>query len=60
MKHIIARHLTVKFGASRWLLGLSVGIAATLGAPLTAIGQTAAASSGGLEEIVVTANKLNA
>jgi iron complex outermembrane receptor protein len=60
MKHIIARHLTVKFGASRWLLGLSVGIAATLGAPLTAIGQTAVAGSGGLEEIVVTANKLNA
>jgi outer membrane receptor protein involved in Fe transport len=38
----------------------SVGIVATLAQiPLSALGQTAASSSGGLEEIVVTANKLN-
>ncbi len=60
MKRSIARHLTVKFRASHRLLGLCVGFAATLGAPLTALGQTAPAGSGGLEEIVVTANKLNA
>ena len=59
MNITIGRHLTAKSGVSVRLLAAGVGIAATLGAPLTAMGQTAA-GSGGLEEIVVTANKLNA
>jgi iron complex outermembrane recepter protein len=59
MNIIMGRRLTAKFGVSGRLLAAAVGIAATLGAPLTAMGQTAA-GSGGLEEIVVTANKLNA
>jgi len=62
MKRTIARCLTEGFRASGWMLGLSVGIAATLTqVPLTALGQTAAtaATAGGLDEIIVTANKLN-
>ena len=62
MNRTIARCLTEGVRASGWTLGLSVGIAATLiQAPLTALGQTAvtAATAGGLDEIIVTANKLN-
>src|ERR1700674_3108767 len=62
MKRTIARCLTEGFRASGRMLGLSVGIAATLiQAPLTALGQTAATAgtAGGLDEIIVTANKLN-
>jgi iron complex outermembrane recepter protein len=59
MNITMGRRLTAKLGVSGRLLAAGVGIAATLGAPLTVMGQTAA-GSGGLEEIVVTANKLNA
>ena len=61
MKHTIARYLTARFGALGARFGLSVAIAAaSMQAPLTAHGQAAAPStSGGLDEIVVTANKLN-
>jgi outer membrane receptor protein involved in Fe transport len=55
----MGRRLTARLGVSGRLLAAGVGIAATLSAPLTAMSQTAA-GSGGLEEIVVTANKLNA
>jgi outer membrane receptor protein involved in Fe transport len=51
--------LTAKSGVSRRLLAAAVGIAATFAAPLAAMAQTAAGAAG-LEEIVVTANKLNA
>src|SRR5258707_11786480 len=56
----IGRRLTARSGAVRRLFAATVGIAATLAAPLSCLAQTAAAGSGGLEEIVVTANKLNA
>src|ERR1700722_14412513 len=62
MKRTIARCLTEGFRASGWILGLGVRTAATLTqVPLTALGQTAAtpATAGGLDEIIVTANKLN-
>jgi iron complex outermembrane receptor protein len=59
MNITMGRRLTVKLGVSGRLLAAAVGIAATWATPLTAMGQTAA-GSGGLEEIVVTANKLNA
>jgi iron complex outermembrane recepter protein len=59
MNRTIGRRLTARLGVSGRLLAAGVGIAATFGAPLTAMGQTAT-SSGGLDEIVVTANKLNA
>jgi iron complex outermembrane recepter protein len=59
MNITMGRRLTANLGVSGRLLAAAVGIAATLGAPLTAMGQTAS-NSGGLEEIVVTANKLNA
>src|ERR1700720_3071712 len=59
MKITMGRRLTAKSGVSGRLLAAGVGIAATLAAPLAAMGQTAP-GSGGLEEIVVTANKLNA
>jgi len=52
--------LTAKPGVANWILAASVGFAATLAAPLSSLAQTVAAGSGGLEEIVVTANKLNA
>jgi len=60
MKITMGRRLTAKSGVSGRLLAAGVGIAATLAAPLSCLAQTAAAGSGGLEEIVVTANKLNA
>jgi outer membrane receptor protein involved in Fe transport len=51
--------LTAKSGVSGRLLAAAVGIVATFAAPLAAMAQTAAGAAG-LEEIVVTANKLNA
>ena len=62
MKYMIVRHLTGALRTSGRVLAASVGIAATLTqVPLTALGQAATATgSTGLEEIVVTANKLNA
>jgi iron complex outermembrane receptor protein len=62
MNHSIGRHLAGNFRLSSRLLLKSIGIAATLAAPLTATSQTTSASvgGGGLDEIVVTANKLNA
>jgi outer membrane receptor protein involved in Fe transport len=59
MNTTIGRRLTVESGVALRLFIASVGIAATLAAPL-ALAQTVAANSTGLEEIVVTANKLNA
>jgi iron complex outermembrane receptor protein len=59
MNITIGRAFTAKLGISVRLLAAGVGIAATLGAPLS-LAQSVAAGSGGLEEIVVTANKLNA
>jgi iron complex outermembrane recepter protein len=59
MNHSIARYLTGKPA----MLAAGIGIAATLmQLPMSALGQTPAAipaSSGGLDEVVVTANKLN-
>jgi iron complex outermembrane receptor protein len=59
MNHTIARYLTGKPA----MLAAGIGIAATLmHLPMSALGQTPAAvpaSSGGLDEVVVTANKLN-
>jgi iron complex outermembrane recepter protein len=60
MNRTIGRRLTAKLGTASRIFAVSVGIAATLGAPLAALAQTVTASSGALEEIVVTANKLNA
>jgi len=60
MNRTIGRHLTAKSGVVSRLFAASVGIAATLAAPLAPLAQTVAPSSGGLEEIIVTANKLNA
>jgi iron complex outermembrane receptor protein len=54
------RRLSAGSGAASRLFAACVGIAATLAAPLSSLAQTGLASSGGLEEIVVTANKLNA
>ena len=59
MNYSIARYLTGKPA----MLAAGIGIAATLmQLPMSALGQTPAAvpaSSGGLDEVVVTANKLN-
>src|ERR1700735_5253235 len=60
MNITIGRRLTVKLGVAGRRFAACVGIAATLAAPLSSPAQTVAASSTGLEEIVVTANKLNA
>jgi iron complex outermembrane receptor protein len=59
MNKTIGRRLTAKSGVASRLFAACVGIAATVAAPLSPA-QTVAAGSGGLEEIVVTANKLNA
>ncbi len=59
MNITIGRRLTAKSGVSGRLLAAAVGIVATFAAPLAAMAQTAAGAPG-LEEIVVTANKLNA
>ncbi|HXI49153.1 MAG TPA: hypothetical protein VNH39_11250, partial [Steroidobacteraceae bacterium] len=59
MNITIGRRLTAKSGVSGRLLAAAVGIAATFAAPLAAMAQTATGSAS-LEEIVVTANKLNA
>jgi iron complex outermembrane receptor protein len=60
MKRTIGRRLTAKSGVAGGLFAASLGLAATLGAPVLSLAQAVAPSSGGLEEIVVTANKLNA
>jgi outer membrane receptor protein involved in Fe transport len=60
MNRTIGRRLTAKTGVAGGLFAASLGLAATLGAPVLSLAQTVAANSGGLEEIVVTANKLNA
>ena len=61
MNITIGRRLTVNLSIAGRLMAAAVGIAATLAAPLSAPAQTVTATgSGGLEEIVVTANKLNA
>ena len=60
MNRTIGRRLTAKSGVAGGLLAASLGLAATLGAPLLSLAQAVAPNSGGLEEIVVTANKLNA
>jgi len=60
MNTTIGRRSTAKSGVAIRLLAASVGLAATLAAPLASLAQTVAAGSGGLEEIIVTANKLNA
>src|SRR5260370_35162709 len=59
MNTTIGRRLTAKSGVSGRLLAAAVGIVATFAAPLAAMAQTAAGAAG-LEEIVVTANKVNA
>jgi iron complex outermembrane receptor protein len=59
MNKTIGRRLTANSGVASRLFAACVGIAATVAAPLSPA-QTVAAGSGGLEEIVVTANKLNA
>src|SRR5580692_721608 len=56
----IARHLTVKVGVARCLFAAGVCAGATFAMPLAALAQAVSANSAGLEEIVVTANKLNA
>ncbi|HEX3603270.1 MAG TPA: TonB-dependent receptor plug domain-containing protein, partial [Steroidobacteraceae bacterium] len=60
MNKTIGRRLTAESAFVIRLFAASAGIAATLGAPLASLAQTVAAGSTGLEEIVVTANKLNA
>jgi outer membrane receptor protein involved in Fe transport len=60
MNITIGRRLIARSGVARRLFAASVGIAATLAAPLVSLAQTVATGSGGLEEIIVTANKLNA
>src|SRR6266436_3908581 len=60
MKITIGRRLTATSAVAIRLFAASVGIAATLAAPLASLAQTVATGSGGLEEIIVTANKLNA
>jgi iron complex outermembrane receptor protein len=60
MDRTIGRRLTASSRvASRVIFAASVGIAATLAAPFSPA-QTVAPNSGGLDEIIVTANKLNA
>ncbi|HEY0748862.1 MAG TPA: TonB-dependent receptor [Steroidobacteraceae bacterium] len=62
MKDSVARYLTRKLGISGPMRAVGIGVAATLlQLPMSALGQTPAvsASSGGLDEVVVTANKLN-
>jgi iron complex outermembrane recepter protein len=63
MSHSTARYLTGKPDISGLMLAAGIGIAATLmQLPMSAHAQTPAAvpsSSGGLDEVVVTANKLN-
>jgi outer membrane receptor protein involved in Fe transport len=56
----IGRRSTAKSEFATRLFAASVGIAAALAAPLASLAQTVAANATGLEEIVVTANKLNA
>jgi iron complex outermembrane receptor protein len=60
MNTTIGRRLTAKSGVASRLLAASVAIAAALSAPLWSLAQTVTAGPGGLEEIIVTANKLNA
>jgi iron complex outermembrane receptor protein len=62
MNHKIGRPLAAKFKAYGLLIAAGVGIAATLCVPLTASGQVVGttAGAGNLDEIIVTANKLNA
>ena len=60
MNITIGRRLTAKLGVAGRRFAACVGIAATVAAPLSSPAQTVAGGSGGLEEIVVTANKLNA
>jgi len=60
MNTTIGRRLTARSGVVVRLFAASVGIAATMAVPLSSRAQTAAGGSGGLEEIIVTANKLNA
>lgn len=56
----IARRLTVNAGMTRRFAAVGLGVAAAAAVPLTAMAQAVSASSSGLEEVVVTANKLNA
>jgi iron complex outermembrane receptor protein len=60
MNRTIGGRLTAKAAVATRLFAAGVGIAATSAAPLASLAQTVAAGSGGLEEIIVTANKLNA
>src|SRR5258708_17944335 len=60
MKITIGRRLPATSAVAIRLLAASVGIAATLAALLSSLAKPVARGSGGLEEIVVTANKLNA
>jgi iron complex outermembrane receptor protein len=61
MNQSIGRRLIGSFKLSGRVLVAGVGIAATLTMPIAALGQAGAASgSAGLDEIIVTANKLNA
>ncbi|HXP64565.1 MAG TPA: TonB-dependent receptor [Steroidobacteraceae bacterium] len=60
MKMPIARYITGQGRHSGLALAGAIGMAATaLHVPMIASAQSAAAASGGLDEIVVTANKLN-
>src|SRR5580658_7396027 len=62
MRHTSGRRL-IEWAVSGRMLATSMGIAAALAAPLAATGQTVASTDNtgtSLEEIVVTANKLNA
>ncbi|HEX3951707.1 MAG TPA: TonB-dependent receptor [Steroidobacteraceae bacterium] len=60
MNKPIGRGLTASSEFVIRLLAAGAGIAAALAAPLVSLAETVAANSTGLEEIVVTANKLNA
>ena len=60
MKKTIGPRLTAKLSIANRLFAASVGIAATFAAPLSSLAQSVPANSGALDEIVVTANKLNA
>ena len=60
MNNTIGRRLTANPGIAIRLFAAAVGIAATFGAPLSSLAQSVAANAGALDEIVVTANKLNA
>jgi iron complex outermembrane recepter protein len=64
MRHTIGGRL-IEWAVSRRMLAASAGLAAALAAPLAAVGQTVAATENSgagtsLDEIIVTANKLNA